>query len=419
MSEKQAEHIDRSKVVMVSIPRDQDKYSVIKTLARELKIPFEEAGGMLEDLPQELLSGVPVAAAEAFAEKLLDVGAEVEVLPMGPLHRYCAFHPHNRARSKCKVCDEYICEIELINSKGKLFCIEHWDRHKFRRKLIWTISVLTLVILAAAFFTSRRALFTMMHKDHWRVAVICLTERSGPESAMMFNGLSTSASPERYYSAERHALVDLDGWFQKEYERWSRKYNDFMELKIFGLYEVSNLPPIPLQSGSWSWREARDDSTFNKFLHEVALQHGVPVGDFDVLVYVYFYTKTIETRDYVENLCYWSRDTDFVMWPLNTQRTIDFHISSVGYCMGHVMGADVHLNEHGHPKFPEGLPEPAKSQRYPQTMAELMAPYIANQQYKVDILHSLDQLAVGPYTAHELGWIDSSELGVYAPASAQ
>lgn len=56
------------------------------------------------------------------------------------------------------------------------------------------------------------------------------------------------------------------------------------------------------------------------------------------------------------------------------------------------------------PRFPEGYAEPARSPRYPQTIAEIMGGRIPVSDTEATIPESLQSAAVGEATAREIGW---------------
>ena len=119
---KTEEFIAKAKVVLVGFESEQERYEAIKKMAELLGMSFEEADEMGNMAPVDILVSIPEEAADNLAEKLSGAGAVVEVLPWTKSSRFCAFHPHRGARARCRSYGEYICDLCLIKSKGKLFC---------------------------------------------------------------------------------------------------------------------------------------------------------------------------------------------------------------------------------------------------------------------------------------------------------
>lgn len=59
------------------------------------------------------------------------------------------------------------------------------------------------------------------------------------------------------------------------------------------------------------------------------------------------------------------------------------------------------------PLYPSGFAEPGRKPLYPQAEAELMAGRIPIHAAGAAVPRSLDQVVIGPRTAHEIGWIES------------
>lgn len=70
----------------------------------------------------------------------------------------------------------------------------------------------------------------------------------------------------------------------------------------------------------------------------------------------------------------------------------------------HTLGASDKYDAQGQPVFPEGFPNPDEGERYPQHAAEIMAGRIAVRPERAIIPANLDECALGPKTAYEIGW---------------
>jgi len=73
----------------------------------------------------------------------------------------------------------------------------------------------------------------------------------------------------------------------------------------------------------------------------------------------------------------------------------------------HTLGAtDKYDLATGLPLYPQGYADPARSPRYPQAQAELMAGRIPLAADKAVQSRSLREVTIGPVTALEIGWTD-------------
>ena len=71
----------------------------------------------------------------------------------------------------------------------------------------------------------------------------------------------------------------------------------------------------------------------------------------------------------------------------------------------HTLGAtDKYDLRNGLPLVPDGLADPARDPRYPQTQGEIMAGRIAVSPGRAELPGSLADMVVGPATAREIGW---------------
>ncbi|HEV3189321.1 MAG TPA: hypothetical protein VGY54_02430 [Polyangiaceae bacterium] len=83
----------------------------------------------------------------------------------------------------------------------------------------------------------------------------------------------------------------------------------------------------------------------------------------------------------------------------------DFALFVTAHELFHTVGASDKYDAAGRTLVPEGLAEPDRQPRYPQMFAEVMA---RNRPLTPDVEEppaNLDELAVGPATAREIGWL--------------
>jgi hypothetical protein len=71
----------------------------------------------------------------------------------------------------------------------------------------------------------------------------------------------------------------------------------------------------------------------------------------------------------------------------------------------HTLGAtDKYDRRNGRPTVPDGLADPLREPRFPQTQGEIMAGRIAVSPVRAAMPEELAQMVVGPATAREIGW---------------
>jgi hypothetical protein len=70
----------------------------------------------------------------------------------------------------------------------------------------------------------------------------------------------------------------------------------------------------------------------------------------------------------------------------------------------HTLSATDKYDDQGRTKLPDGLEEPARLPLYPQRFADLMARNRPVSPTEEKIPQTLDEIAVGPATAREIGW---------------
>jgi hypothetical protein len=70
----------------------------------------------------------------------------------------------------------------------------------------------------------------------------------------------------------------------------------------------------------------------------------------------------------------------------------------------HTLGASDKYDRDGRPLVPDGLGDPARDPRYPQTQGEIMAGRIAVSPTRAELPEDLADMVVGAATAREIGW---------------
>lgn len=406
----------RAKVVLVGIKAEKDRYEVIKVLAKQLGLSFDEAGNLMKELPIELIPSIPEEAGEQFAEKLRDVGADVEVLPITRLSRFCSTHPHRRARARCKEpgCDKYICEICITEANGKLLCPECYKRYKRRRLLIGLASLAAVFLVIWSWFTFGQTVkrwYKHMFLDTNHVAIILTSRESSEATAQYFDWAITPTYDGEYQGGQHHSLKDLEGWFQKEFETITGGDFSAVKLHIYGLYDLSGEVPKPIESDNPSYSAFQANRAYRRFFKDLLEINKVDIGPYDYILFVELARDTGVDQDWIEELGLVHEDFGFIKLPLEGRKSSDYYVTAVAHYIARLMGATSKINNTGRPVFPEGYAEPGKEPRFPQTKAELLGCYIQLNDFQPgpQAVNSLDDVMIGPQSAFEMGWLSAKQ----------
>ncbi len=406
---------EKAKVVLVSIPEAKDQYEVVKVLASQLGITFEEADEIVGNMPSELLPSVPIEAGESFAEVLRNAGAEIEVLPIGPAAgRFCSTHPYRRARARCKDpgCDKYICEICIRGSGMRLFCPECYQRYRRRRVLIALGSLVGVFVLLGIWYSYSEAIIRTIRylapASTTKVAMVCVSRTMDQDTAGYYIRLNDLESPGKYQPEKIHMLPELDGWFQREFERLTDGEINILEVDVYGLYELPGEVPKPSRTKSLSYQAIKADRAFKKFIKELIDVSSLDLSAYDLIVLVELTPSVGVTEDAVEKMGMFADEYGYVKFPYQQAEGTDYYVMIAAHYLARMMGASLKLNQFDNPLFPFGFANPAAKDKYAQTAAELTGMYVPTSPTAFERIDSLDKVVVGGQTAYEMGWISGS-----------
>ncbi len=85
--------------------------------------------------------------------------------------------------------------------------------------------------------------------------------------------------------------------------------------------------------------------------------------------------------------------------------TVDFSLAVIAHELFHTLDATDKYDDAGRTKIPEGLAEPDLVPQVPQRFVEIMTRGKPISSSEDRVLDTLDELAVGPATAREVGWL--------------
>jgi len=414
---KKEEYIAKSKVVLVGFESEQERYEAIKKMAELLGMSFEEADEMANMAPVDILVSIPEEAAGNLAEKLSVAGAVVEVLPWTKSSRFCAFHPHRSARARCRTCGEYICDLCLINSKGKLFCPEHFEIFKQKQvlKVIGGIFIAVLAIFLTMILWNpvKRLVNLYGPVGELKVAAVFVSEHPNKQKSALFSQQRQGPKAEGLVSGEDHTVSDVAVWFNREYTTHTGRDESILRIDPFGFYEIQISPPTPPQPGDLSYaalkKKLQYRSWFKKFKSENNLDE--QLKKYDIIVVVDLVETTGVSMDYMEEIGSSSGSYAYLKFPVITRAWAnDYYLAALAHYISRSMGAKVKQTEKGYPKKPEGLADPRQVPTYPQRAAEIMACYLPVHAFTIERPGNLIEYAIGPFTAYEFGWISKTGI---------
>ncbi len=131
---------------------------------------------------------------------------------------------------------------------------------------------------------------------------------------------------------------------------------------------------------------------------------GVIPDHWDTRVYVVARKPASETRSFVEGQSEQDGRIGAVDVELDASMA-DLTLFVVTHELMHTLGASDKYDGAGRASVPKGLAEPDRVPRYPQRFAEVMARNRPVSETEEVVIASLDELAIGPFTAKEIGWV--------------
>jgi hypothetical protein len=193
-------------------------------------------------------------------------------------------------------------------------------------------------------------------------------------------------------------LPELEERLAREFWRYREGPRPF-RLVLHGTAAAGSPPEAPESAWDlprhlyqqWSYLSAIDD------------QVGLNSGEYDSRIYVVAHPPASDSVQFVEGYSQQGGRVGIVEVELN-EEMVDLVLSVTAHELLHTLGAEDKYDASGHTLIPEGLAEPDRNPRFPQRYVEVMArnrPLSENQER---ILDSIDELAVGPLTAREVGW---------------
>jgi hypothetical protein len=216
--------------------------------------------------------------------------------------------------------------------------------------------------------------------------------------------LRVTPTPDGVFASLRQRAPALEDRLQAELRRYRPGATRPVLFTFFGPIDVTALPPVPQGEGvldliEQSWRSWR-------YCSHVDERAGISAGTFDTRLYVVVRPASVEGRTLAEGRSEQGGRTGSVEVEMNEDDSgaADFALTVVAHELFHTLGAEDKYDALGRALVPLGLAEPERVPPFPQRFVEIMArtrPVGPGDERPAD---SVDDLAVGPTTAREIGW---------------
>ena len=386
--------VESFKVVLVGHGEDADLYLLTKTIAGELGVPLDEAKEIVEQAPSEIFASLPEEAAELFAEKISAVGGNVEVVALR-LAPFSRAYPHKRARGKCKVTGDYICDQEIIAAGGRLLSAEGM---RIRRRRIVVRTVVVAVLLVGAFVGWAAVRPTVMRLYHRQVMdrgvsvlAFCVANRPDMDRIHLVNDIGDLGG-----DYEGHTLWDATAVFNREFSAYTNRGGEFMTLKVVGLLETTKELPVPTETGL-------DFSNYFRLMDE---KYELDMSDYTYVVAIDVVPRAeLPFGDEIPQLSITSGSDAVVWFAADEPARREHYLTAFSHALGKLMGGTLKQSVTGNPLYPIGYPSSDLAEFQSSDEAELMAGYRPDQLRNRAEVDDVTRLRIGPTTAWEFGWI--------------
>jgi hypothetical protein len=199
----------------------------------------------------------------------------------------------------------------------------------------------------------------------------------------------------------RRGLATLSSRLDAEMRRWRGAGEPPFQLELVGPFRWGGAFPLSPPSDRFAdralhmlglWRVLRD-------MDGVA---GVDRSSWDVRLYVLGARVPGWDGSFAEGVGFQNGEIALVRGSAGGDISLPLQV--IGHELLHTVGASDKYDDGGHALEPEGLVEPERTPRYPQSHAEWMVGEVPMSPGSGKPPSSLDDLGVGPATAREIGW---------------
>lgn len=356
-------------------------------LARALGIPRADAALLLSAVPRVLPRGLPLDAAQRLLEALRATGADGSVLEAPASGSRCAEHPALEDEGPCEVCGARICAVCVL-ARGARRCGACEGRlaraRRFQRMRVAVLLTGLCVALVWGFSVQRQRDARTTWTRPLRVAVVLLGEDAGAAQVL------------------RDGMPRLEAWFAREHLRHRPEgLKQPVQFQVFGPARPEAPLPWPEDTSSGWLARLRYARTLQGALEPLDAMVELEPRAYDARLYVVVESGTSGT--FSEGVGAAGGELGLVRARVQGTDTM-LALTALAHELLHCLGATDKYDAQGHALLPQGLVDPERAPVLPQEQAEVMVGEVPLEAGAGRLPDSLDELAVGPLTAAEVGW---------------
>ncbi len=357
-------------------------------LARALRIPLGDARALLDGAPSTTPRRMDEVDARELADTIAGGGAEVQPVALGAAQGMCATHPDLDAAASCADCGARVCGVCQARAGEDLCgaCLAKLRRRRVFRnaRISVLLGVLAVVLLYAWHDVHRRR-----ERTEW-------TRTLNVAIVLLRRGAVDPAAVDRL----RRRTDDLGARLTEQMHRYRQGPPPFM-FHVAGPVDVTRLPPSADADGVVAL--ARHQYDLWRYLSRVDSEAGVDPAAFDSRIYLVVQPPH-ERRELVEGESEEGGRVGVVSVDLG-DNMVDFALFVATHELMHTLGASDKYDATGRALAPQGLGDPTQVPLYPQHAAEVMARNVVVAPGRERPPDTLAELAVGRWTATEIGWL--------------
>jgi hypothetical protein len=207
---------------------------------------------------------------------------------------------------------------------------------------------------------------------------------------------------EAAIDALRARLPALEDRLAAELERYRPGAPRPVRFRLVPPVDAAAPPPLPKGDGPLD--AASHSLALWSYLRDLDARAGLDASLFDARIYVAVRRARKVDRTLVEGRSEQGGRVGLVEVELDAE-VADLPLVVVAHELLHTLGATDKYDAGGRTLVPLGLAEPERAPRYPQRYAEIMARNRPVSPTTELVPDSLDEVAIGPSTAREIGWL--------------
>lgn len=359
-------------------------------VARALGVSRAEAEALLADVPGVLPRGFEAGAAEQLVGALRAAGGEAAVVEAPGGRGACGEHPTLGDEAPCEGCGARTCRVcRLVRGAARCGACERARRRArgFQRARVAVLLVLLLAAAGWALGVHRRRDARTAWARPLEVAVVLVADGGVPAADV---------------ETLRDALPRLEAWFAREHARYGSGGLDApVRLRVLGPVRPASPLPWPGEADGWVAR-LRYAGRLAQALAPLDAQAGLVPRAVDARLYAVL-GGGADGGAFAEGVGEAGGEVGLVRVAVGGDGAT-LALTALAHELLHCLGASDKYDGAGHARLPQGLADPARVPPLPQARAEVMVGEVPLAPGEGRLAEDLDEVAVGPATAAEVGW---------------